>query len=773
MGLEEYRRKRDFARTPEPGAEPAPGRGGLFVVQRHAARRLHWDFRLELDGVLKSWAVTREPVLDPAVKRLAVETEDHPLDYADFEGDIPAGQYGAGHVDLWDRGRWWPVGDPRQGMDTGVLKFRLDGGRLKGGFALVRMKDGGRRPNWLLVKEHDGPDQPRPADPPTVGPVAGARPAPLAPRLSPMLATPVGEAPAGGQWLHEIKFDGYRLLARVEGGACRLFTRAGHDWTDRFPAIARACAGLPCAAAWLDGEVVALDQGGVSRFHALQRQLAAGSEAGLVYHVFDLVALDGQDLAGVAQEERKRLLRALLARAGEPLRYTDHMDGRGPDFYRQACAFALEGVVSKRRDRPYRPGRGKDWVKAKCVCRQEFVVAGFTRPEKKKSGLAALLLAVWDGGRLVAAGRVGTGFSADEASMLEARLVALPSAPALSSEPRAVWVRPTLVVEVEFTEWTADGALRHPSYQGLRLDRDAGEVVREPCGAALPAPPAADRLGGLTNPDRVLFADFGLTKRRLAAYYLEVAPRMLPLVAGRPLTLRRCPDGTGGNCFWQRHPHPGMAKAVRRIPAGDEVLVAVDDEDGLVGLAQMGALEVHAWGSTAADLERPDLLVMDLDPDEGLAWARVTEAAMLLKDRLAALGLAAFAKTTGGKGLHVVVPLVPRAGWDEAKAFTKRLAESLAADAPDRFTANMAKTRRKGRIFVDYLRNQRSATAVAPYSTRARPGAPVAVPLTWAELAAGIRSDHFTVETLPRRLAATPDPWAGFAIAAAPLPDRL
>lgn len=821
MALEEYRRKRDFTRTPEPVGEGEPARAsaGQFLIQKHAARRLHYDFRLELDGVLKSWAVTRTPSLDPAIKRLAVETEDHPLDYGDFEGVIPAGQYGAGTVLLWDQGGWLPEGDPHAGLAAGVLKFRLDGQRLRGGFALVRLKDEGRKDggghhNWLLIKERDddaggdlADDDRSVASGRSMADIAaapervwtsakselhpdglpGARAAELPARLSPMLATLAEEAPAGEAWLHEIKFDGYRLLARVEAGRCRLFTRSGLDWTERFPAIATACAALPCRAAWLDGEVVALDAHGVSRFHDLQRALADNRDEGLVYHLFDLVHLDGWDVAAVPLEARKDLLRRLLPAGAGPLRYTDHMEGRGPDFRRQACTFALEGIIAKRRDRPYRPERGKDWLKVKCTGRQEFVVAGYTHQTGRRSGISALLLGVYDHGRLIPAGRVGTGFSEREAAALEARLkgLARPGPPFAGPTPniQALWVEPRLVVEVAFTEWTPDGALRHPTYQGLRLDREPAEVVREGTpgairGGATRGNDMDDRLAAvpLTNPERVLFPEQGLTKRALAAYYLQVAEGMLPHLRGRPLTLLRCPEGTAKACFFQRHPHPGMPKAIRRFPDGGEVLLAIDDKggddlEGLVGLVQMGALEIHAWGASTADIERPDRLVLDLDPDEGLAWSRVVEGALAVKARLDALGLTCFLKATGGKGLHVVTPLVPRAGWDDVKAFTKGLAEAMAAEQPERYTANMAKARRSGRIFIDYLRNQRGATAIAPFSTRARPGAPVAVPLAWSELAAGIRSDHFTVETVTRRLSAlAADPWAGMADAARPLP---
>ncbi len=808
MALEQYKAKRDFTRTPEPAGEAAEGTGArlAYVIQKHAARRLHYDFRLELDGVLKSWAVPQGPSMDPGDKRLAVHVEDHPLAYGGFEGIIPKGQYGGGTVMLWDRGWWEPVEDPAKGYAKGKLKFRLHGERLGGGFTLVRMRGEGGK-NWLLIKERDdtaGSDigeelsvasgrsmdeiaaapervwRSDRADAPVLDPgaLAGAVAAAMPARLSPMLASLAEGAPAGDDWIHEVKLDGYRLLARVEAGACTLFTRNGHDWTRKFPAIATACAGLPCQQAWLDGEVVALDRHGISRFHDLQSALSEGRDAGLVYHLFDLVYLDGFDLARVELAERKRVLKALLGAAALPLRYTDHLDGQGEAFRRQVCAFALEGIISKRRTQSYKPGRAKDWLKVKCTSRQEFVVAGWVPQQGRRTGVGAMLIGIYDqAGAFVPCGRVGTGFGEREAAKLEQMLSKLvrPDPPFPSKDKGVTWVEPHLVIEVEFTEWTPDGQLRHPSYQGVRQDKEARDVVREGLSATEGGAEGAagDRLARfhLTSPDKVLYPDQGLTKRALAEYYLEVAEWILPHIAGRALTLVRCPEGAAKSCFYQRHPHPGMPRAIRRFPDDDEALVGVDDVEGLIGLVQMGALEIHTWGSTTRDIERPDTLVFDLDPDEDLAWPKVIAGAGEIRQRLNALGLASFVKTTGGKGLHVVVPLTPKAEWPEVKAFCKALAEAAANDSPDAYTATMTKTRRKGRIFIDYLRNQRAATFVAPYSTRSRPGAPVAVPITWAELEGGIRSGHFTVETLHRRLASLPaDPWKDLREAARELP---
>ncbi len=801
MGLEEYRRRRDFAKTPEPEAGEGPGRQGpLYIIQKHAARRLHYDFRLELDGVLKSWAVTKGPSLDPADKRLAVQTEDHPLDYGDFEGVIPKGEYGGGTVMLWDRGCWEPVGDPREGLAKGVLKFRLHGEKLQGGWALVRLKprskkDAEGKAGWLLVKERD--DQASESEDPlaedrsvksgrSMDQIAEQRDAVWSsrepwPDARPQLASLAEEAPEGEGWLHEIKLDGYRIMARLEDGRATLFTRNGHDWTPRFRRLAQAVEGLPCRSALLDGEAVVFDASGASRFGALQEALSEGASGAMHYVLFDLLYLDGGDLTGLPLTERKERLARLLHGQPDPLRLSDHIQGRGPEVRTKACSFALEGVVSKRGDRPYRAGRGKDWLKAKCTARQEFVVVGSTPPQGARSGIGALLVAVNGADGLVYAGKVGTGFSERVLADLDQRLSGLAAdAPPVLNPPRekAVrWVQPRLVAEVEFTEWTREGQLRHPSFKGLRLDKAPSEVVRE-------AEPAAQGQAGLdqrlaefrlTSPAKVLWPGQGITKRGLAAYYLQVADWVLPHLIDRPLSLVRCPQGSARKCFYQRHKLGGMPDSVRALalPDDPEPMMTVQDLDGLMALVQFGVLEIHVWGCRAPALRQPDRLVFDLDPDPDLPWDRVAEGAVEVRDRLSALGLVSFLKTTGGKGLHVVAPITPGPDWDQAKAWTKAFAERLSADRPDRYVAVMTKARRKGRIYLDYLRNQYTATAVAPYSTRARDGAPVSVPLHWEELGSGLRSDHFTVETLPRRLASLDrDPWAGMAQLAQALPGE-
>jgi bifunctional non-homologous end joining protein LigD len=825
--LARYRAKRDFAKTPEPGPEVESGAGGhRFVVQKHAARRLHYDFRLELDGVLKSWAVTRGPSLDPADRRLAVRTEDHPLAYGGFEGVIPAGQYGGGTVVLWDQGTWEPLSPPEQGLAKGHLHFRLSGARMHGEWSLVRMnKPDEKRENWLLIKGDD--DEARPgkgaslvdkaqtsvaskramdriaadrdavwsssrADPPDTPksePVRRGKAPGSPPRfVPPQLATLVDHPPAGDQWLHEIKYDGYRIACRIAGGKATMLTRGGLDWTPKFAALAERAAGLPVDTALIDGEVVVLNETGVSSFSALQQALSEGDDNALTYFAFDLLDLDGKELTARPLEERKAALRALFADVPPDgrLRYSEHYAGRGADFFRNACRMALEGTVSKRRDRPYVSGRGRDWQKSKCVLRQEFVIGGFLPSAAAGRALGSLAVGYRRDGKLVYAGRVGTGFSGavadDLRQKLDARTV---KTPPFESVPRAAargvrWVKPDLVCEVAFAAWTADGMIRHAAFQGLREDKEAEEVTLEqPAKAddtdktaatprrARPQPKSGPvEMAGihLTHPDKVLYPDIGLTKRDLADYYGQVAVLMLPHVANRPLSVVRCPDGQAGECFFQRHYGPGLPAAIQRAPVegtkGGETYLKIGSAAGLVGLVQIGVLEIHPWGARADAPDKPDRVIFDFDPGPEVEWQAVVAAAEECRDRLDALKLKSFVKTTGGKGLHVVVPVARRYGWPLVKGFAKALAGQMAADAPDRFTVTMAKSARTGRIFIDYLRNDLTATAVAPYSSRARPGAPVATPLHWRELPGIPGGGHFTVRTLPQRLTrGFEDPW--------------
>ena len=861
MALEEYRRRRDFRKTPEPAgaARRTPARDGLsYVIQKHAARRLHYDFRLELDGVLKSWAIPKGPSLDPAEKRLAVEVEDHPIEYGGFEGVIPADEYGGGTVLLWDRGTWEPEAtDPAAAVHDGMLKFALHGEKLHGNWMLVRLKrkPRDRHDNWLLVKERDAaaipgsgsrvidelslsvdsersidaiaaerdrvwhsksaenPGEQLPAAPKKLRPagrIAGARKAAPPDKPRPQLATAAATAPEGAEWLHEIKYDGYRLIARIEAGKVRLITRGGLDWTAKFPALARRLAALPVKSAILDGELVALRPDGTTSFADLQDAIANNRTDGLIYFAFDLLYRDGWDLTGAALIDRKRAFAELLPGDGHGMvRYSDHQEGHGPEFLRHAAAYGLEGIVSKRRDSPYSGRRGRNWLKIKSRNRDEFIVVGFTDPEGTREGLGALLLGYHDpDGTLRYAGRVGTGFTAAQLGQLRARLdgIAVRKAPIAlpkgDSRKGVHWVRPELVAEVEYAGWTGDALIRHATFQGRRDDKAPGDVVYDPAvqaAAAPPDPPAApaastpaaavpgERLRDgsvvvhgvrLSHPDRVLYPDPGLSKLAAAEYYVAVADWALPHLARRPLTLIRDTGAKGQKMFYQKHVGAGMPDEIRSVEiAGDDGVKPfpyVEDAAGLVALVQIGAVEIHPWGAPVADVERPDRITFDLDPDEGLPWPQVGEAAVIVREALESIGLESWVKTTGGKGLHVVAPLRPLLEWEKVKAFCKWVADRLAERFTDRFTANPLKRERRGRVYLDYLRNSRGATAVGAYSPRARPGTPVSTPVSWDELAAGIDPHDFTVATVPKRLAGLKtDPWAGIGTSRQSLSARV
>jgi bifunctional non-homologous end joining protein LigD len=822
MALATYRKKRDFSATPEPRGKEKRSRGGdSFVIQKHAARRLHYDLRLEMGGVLKSWAVTKGPSLIPGEKRLAVHVEDHPLDYGDFEGTIPKGEYGGGTVIVWDRGRWSPIGDAEKGYAKGHLDFELHGEKLHGRWHLVRM---GRKPrekkeNWLLIKGADDfarsesdPDilEERPESATTgrvIEEVAGEAPGwssrtgriekpadegPARPKqakkrgypgfIEPALATLRITPPPGVKWLHEIKYDGYRLQAHIRGGKARLLTRSGLDWTGKFgKPVVDALMALPAREAIIDGELIVETAGGASDFSALQADLSTGRTDRMVFYLFDLLYLDGYDFRPVPLVERKAALAALLKEAAPVLRYSEHFEEDGELVLRHACRLSLEGIVSKDRDASYQSGRGKIWIKAKCSMKQEFVIAGFVPSTTSSRAIGSLVLGYYEGDKLLHAGRVGTGFTHALAQDLFKRLDRIriaksPFAGKLTADEarQAKFVRPELVAEVEFRTWTADNLIRHASFRGLREDKDPRQVTREGAGKAPAGQPGpAVRL---THPDRLYWKDAGVTKQGLADYYAEVWRHMGAFIVARPLALVRCPDGVGGQCFFQKHAWRGQSHEIMKAvdPEDDEPVLAIDGLSGLIGLVQGGTLEIHPWGARLDDLEKPDLINMDLDPGPGVAWDQVIEAALEVRDRLAEAGLASFVKTTGGKGLHVVAPLKPKAGWSEVKAFARRIADSMASDDPARYVATVAKARRKGKILVDYLRNGRGATAVAPYSTRARPGAAVSMPLAWEELSPAIGADYFTVNNAPTRLAALGnDPWEDFWKAAVPLGGRV
>lgn len=822
MSLREYRRKRDFRKTSEPSGKRRSDReGSRFVVQKHAARRLHYDLRLELDGTLKSWAVTRGPSLVPGDKRLAVHTEDHPLEYLDFEGLIPEGEYGAGRMIVWDTGTWTTDHDPNEQLTKGHLSFQLAGEKLNGRWHLVRLRrDRERRAsktakeNWLLIKSDDdaasemaGRDllaeaprsvksgrtieevgtaaspeprersktprgassRTRAAKPPLPG---DARAAPLPGFVAPCLATLCEKPPVGPRWRHEIKFDGYRLIARIERGRVILKTRNGLDWTHKFQSLVPDLAALPLTTAMLDGEVVVETTDGVSSFADLQADLSAGETGRFLYYAFDILHLDGRDVSAAPLDDRRSLLRKLVPAAGGRVRYSEDFDEDGSVVLKHACRLGLEGIVSKRRDAPYRSGRSKVWYKSKCVTDDEFVVVGFTPSTVQRRAIGALLLARPDeAGGLSYAGRVGTGFSTALAGELWERLDLLKtSEPGWAAElPTAArrgvhWVTPNLVAGVEYRTLTADGLLRHASFKGLRDDKSPGELVPgvapRPSRTGAPSPDLP-----LTHADRPLWPADGVTKEGLAAYLTDVWPRMAAFVADRPLALVRCPNGIADTCFFQKHRFAGMNPSitVTTDPEDGKDILSVNSADGLVALAQASVCEIHTWGAPLADIEKPDMVVFDLDPAEDTPWSRVVDAAGEVRERLAASKYECFLKTSGGKGLHVVVPLVPDAGWPSVKAFAEGIARQMSADSPARYTAVLSKKARKGRIFVDYLRNGRGATTVAAYSPRARPGAPVSMPLAWQELSAAIRPDRFTIANALNRLARLgPDPWADF-----------
>jgi bifunctional non-homologous end joining protein LigD len=797
--LSEYNRKRDFEVTAEPsGAAPRGKRKASalsFVIQKHDARNLHYDFRLELDGVLKSWAVPKGPSLDPSQKRLAVHVEDHPLGYGNFEGNIPAGQYGAGDVIVWDRGVWQPHDDPHKAYAAGKLKFTLVGEKLSGDWTLVRtrLKGSGDKEQWLLIKEND--PQARPAadydivqaEPKSVLSDAFIAPSrakgkakktatALPDQLTPQLATLVDRAPEG-DWQYEIKLDGYRILARIRDGEVRLFTRNGHDWTERLPRQVKALHALKLKDCWLDGEVVSLNPDGLPDFQALQNAFDSGRSLDLVYYLFDAPFLEGQDQRQHPVEDRRAALKAALAGGKSPLlRFSEAFTAHHQDLLQSACNLALEGVIGKRLGSLYTSTRSTDWIKLKCRLRQEFVIVGHTRPQGSRSGFGALLLAVNDECGLKYAGRVGTGFDQAALESIHAQLKALarkhsPLPTALTSaQARGVqWVEPTLVGEVQFAEWSREGVVRHAVFMGLRSDKPAAQIVHEQPHATEPLKsPPSKREVTITHPDRVIDPQSGTQKQQLAQFYEDISEWILPFLRQRPVSLLRAPEGIEGEQFFQKHLEHLVIPAIRQLDAaldpGHAPLMEIDSVQALVGAVQMGTVELHTWGATSDKIETPDLFVLDLDPDPALPWKSMLEAAQLTLSVLDELGLDAFVKTSGGKGLHLVVPLARRDGWETVKAFAKALAQFMTAQLPERFTATSGPKNRVGKIFIDYLRNARGASTVAAYSVRARPGLPVSVPVSRKELP-GLRSaQQWTVTNLHQRVQGLKeDPWAGYA----------
>lgn len=864
--LGQYTRKRNFGVTSEPVGRVAAKKGHSFVIQKHAARRLHYDFRLELDGVLKSWAVPKGPCLDPKVKRLAVEVEDHPVSYGSFEGTIPQGEYGGGSVLVWDRGTWEPLEDPHKGLKKGHLRFSLDGEKLHGEWNLVRTRSSGGKQQWLLIKHGDEAARPEseydieaerpesvvtgveieqvagltdkkgrlqadrvprtaarraapgtrpktrskaasrksepapasePEPEPSPAPVEAASrngEDPLPDFVSPQLALLTSEAPTNPSYVHEIKFDGYRILSRLdyrgESPVVNLITRNHNDWTETFPTIAEAIASLDVESAMLDGEVVAEDAQGRSNFQRLQNALSGAHPDELRYYVFDLLYLNGHDLREQPLLERKQLLAALLKHNPHPLlRYSEHWSGDAGKRLKELCKRGMEGIVCKDGSMPYESTRSSSWLKVKCTNRQEFVIVGYTGPRGTRQHIGALLMAAHDeDGRLRYVGRVGTGMTQKVLGALKKKLAGLETdTPPVFNPERSrdvTWVKPRLVAEVEFGHLTDDQILRHASFQGLRADKPAEQVylevprmVEESPGPAKHSSknsskkpsqnPPEERLT-LTHPDKVLFTPDGPTKQELADYYVQIAERMWPYIEGHPLVLLRCPSGQEKQCFFQKHivhnsVEPGIAGVDISEKSESQPYRYLESPLGLQTLVQLGALEIHIWGSRIADLEHPVELVFDLDPDPSVTWKRVVDGTHLVRDLLQKLGLRSFLKLSGGKGVHLHVPIAPRYGWEEAKDFCHAVARQLAEEQPELFTAELAKKERVGKIFVDYLRNGRGATYIAPFSARARAGAPIAAPISWAGLDGKTRPDAYTVRTIGKYLRDYPrDPWTGY-----------
>lgn len=869
--LSEYRRKRDFQKTAEPSGERqvAAAPHARFVIQKHDATRLHYDFRLEVDGVLKSWAVTKGPSLDPADKRLSVEVEDHPLDYGDFEGTIPKGQYGGGTVQLWDRGYWAPepgFEDVGKSLKKGELKFVLEGERLHGSWVLVRMnwdrkaRNGGKRSNWLLIKHKDEAARPGEgalileedrsiASDRTMAQIAageGKSPKPFILRakgkadavwksrskaerealakeaeetrsfaparskakakparrsaakadaapdfVEPQLCKSVERPPAGVGWAHEIKFDGYRLQLRIEDGQARLRTRKGLDWTDRFVGVAEAAADLPDAV--IDGEAVVLDEGGQPDFAALQAALSQGGEGEIIFFAFDLLFEGGEDLRDLPLRERKARLKALLGEDEARLRYVDHFETAGDAVLLSACKLELEGIISKRLDAPYRSGRSDTWTKSKCRAGHEVVIGGWTTTG---TAFRSLIAGVMRDGKLAHVGRIGTGFGKDKVARLLPRLKALETDRSPfegKGAPRKAanihWVKPELVAEIEYAGFTGEGAIRQAAFKGLREDKPAAEVEADVVPAteaelAEPTPkvvkPSTAKSGSavlgvpISKPDKPLWPDAGdgqpVTKIDLARYYAAVGEWMMPHIKGRPASVIRVPDGVGGETFFQRHAMRGMSSLIETVEVdGDrQPYIKFERVEALVAAAQIAAIEIHPWNCQPGDPEVAGRLVFDLDPAPEVTFEDVIVAAREMRDRLDELGLASFCKTTGGKGLHVVTPLSDKIPWDQAKAFAREVCARMAADDPDRYLITMSKKARAGRIFLDYLRNDRMSTAVAPLSARARPGATVSMPLNWTQVKAALDPARYTIRTAPGLIAKS-TAWADYFDAAKPL----
>ncbi|WP_058532989.1 DNA ligase D [Legionella saoudiensis] len=823
MGLSQYHKKRDFSKTSEPKGKVSKEHPHLFIIQKHAASHLHYDFRIELHGVLKSWAVPKGPSLDPKVKRLAMHVEDHPIQYGSFEGIIPKGQYGGGTVMLWDKGTWEPLDEkPYEAYEKGHLRFLLHAEKLNGRWDLIRFKD---EKHWFLIKfddefaqsqeEYDiteilgrsvisgytmdeiathydriwsssGEQKVKPKrkrkEPaikkPTITLPKGLTQSEFPGFIPPQLATLVDKPPVGGQWLHEIKFDGYRILAYKNGSEVTLKSRNNNSWTNEFPSIVEAVSRLPFKQVLLDGEVVVLDKEGRSDFQLLQNSLKNNTQSPLVYFLFDLLYFEGYDLRELPLLERKAILSNLLSVNIPVLHYSDHIIKEGDELYHYSCSHALEGIISKLATAPYLSKRSKSWLKIKCLKRQEFVIGGYTLPKGSRAHFGSLFLGAYNkDGTLDFTGNVGTGFT--EKSLKEINTLLQENKatknPFNCKPPgftTAHWLKPTLVCEVEFTEWTNDGHIRHPSFKGIRLDKKATEVKREvetPLDEIKKEKAPLKKAESpfiITNPDKVLYPEDKITKKDLLTYYETVSDYILPYISLRPLTLVRCPS-QHTKCFYQRHFNESTPDALMPFedPSDEEHerYIYLNNREGLLSLVQMGVLEIHPWGSRIDHIEQPDTLVIDLDPAPDVPWSKVVSAALEVREHLGQYQLQSFVKSTGGKGLHVVIPIIPEYDWDTIKEFTHVFVKFLEKLKPNEYISTMTKSKRTGKIFIDYLRNQRTATAIGAYSTRARPHAPVSTPLAWDELSKNIKENSYTIKTLPKRLEQlTEDPWKDF-----------
>ncbi|WP_423205349.1 DNA ligase D [Pseudomonas kribbensis] len=820
--LDDYNRMRDFSATSEPAAVKRRGKKTgadhalQFCIQKHDASHLHYDFRLELDGALKSWAVPKGPSLDPKVKRLAVHVEDHPLDYATFEGHIPEGHYGAGDVIVWDRGVWIPLEDPQKAYAKGKLKFELQGEKLGGVWNLVRTHMPGKQEQWFLIKHQDSAARPQsdydvlvaepdsvlsertlvdkpkldarqvkplkhPARKPASGKLVGAHKARIPAQLKPQLATLVDSAPAG-DWSYEIKFDGYRIMARIDHETVQLFTRNGHDWTPKLPEQAQALAALGLESAWLDGEVVVANENGIPDFQALQNAFDDSRSSDILYYLFDLPYLNGVDLREVPVEERRAALATILKAHKSPLlRFSEAFDETPEALLNSACQMQMEGLIGKRLGSPYVSRRSSDWIKLKCKHRQEFVIVGYTDPKGSRSAFGALLLGLHDrdSGELRYAGKVGTGFNEATLKTVLARLKPLRAKkPALSNPPSGFeakgvhWLKPSLLAEVAFAEMTREGSVRHAVFHGLRDDKPAKDITEEHAKpmktskAQATAPSQAGLADGkvrITHPDRVIDASSGTTKRQLAEYYASVAEWILPQLKDRPVALVRAPDGIAGELFFQKNAEhlaiPGIRTLDKELTG--QPMMLINNAESLIGAVQMSTVELHTWNATTVDLEKPDRFVLDLDPDPALPWKSMVEATALTLTVLDELGLRAFLKTSGGKGIHLVVPLIRKHGWDEVKDFSHAIVSHMAKQLPERFSAVSGPKNRVGRIFIDYLRNGLGATTICAYAARTREGLPVSVPLFVDEVKAIKGGNHWNIHNVHERLADVGDePWA-------------